>query len=449
MSSLRWPLVAALCTAAIGCNSPDSTGPSPLISTTFAIAPASQWSGGSVTVVSPAFSLFADSSFSVFVEDAAVGHRRLSDSAIVLTLPSLPSGRATIRVASGPDTVVAGSVAVAGFAGVTATDAVVGNLYSMLDPVAGSALGTVVLPSGASALASVDLLSGRVSVFLGPAGAFSYYGPAPDFRKGEVTFQKLGAPSGAVTWRIGPSGADSIGAAPYWYGRFAAQIGDSAWLLTDNHWGYAMGPGGQQSPTISLESTWGFVYSPQRDLVTPLMNASGGAPIFDGATGTIPLTVPSMKRVTAAAFSPDERTVFLGGAPTSGGRWLLESVDLASGDPVAFDTTFAADTAGPIGMAMDPAGGQLVVAVNAGAAGRVQLRVYDASTLALLATLDPPADAPACGGCWIAPTVVDMPTRRAYVLIGGDSFSDRHPRIYSFDMLPPPGAGTTAPAGRR
>lgn len=87
-------------------------------------------------------------------------------------------------------------------------------------------------------------------------------------------------------------------------------------------------------------------------------------------------------------------------------------------------------------MAVDPAGNQLFAAVNAGAAGRVQLRVYDQSTLALITTIDPPPDAPVCGGCWIAPMVVLNRTRRAYILVGGVGYTALKPQIYVFDVLP-------------
>ena len=434
--------LSGLAMVAAACTTSDGTGPSPIVRTPVTITPADQWSGGTIQLHSAAFQNVPDSGFTVFAGTTVLVHHRDSDSTASVILPAAPSGPLEIRISSGGDTVSVGSVNVVGYAGIRVASEQINDGFNTWDRGSPAVLGIAYLgPDTGSglppqAVATLDLKSGQVTKYAETASnGLSDYGAAPSFHTDEVTIA-----NGATTtvWRLG-STAESLGVVLIPDTRYLVRFADSTWFWTDNHHGYGANTvTGHNSPMVGLESSWGWVFSPDRTMVIPLVDATdSGAVVLSAATGAVLRDVPSVSSVTAAAFSPDGAHVFVGGQPRTGGP-LLTAVDRATGTVIGVDSSFAAADAGPIGMAVDSAGGRLFVAVNAGSAGHVELRVYDASTLALIATLDPPTEAPTCGACWIAPTVFSSSEHRVYVvpqLI--HPLADMTPTpIYMFDVLP-------------
>lgn len=405
----------------------------------FSISPATQWSGGAITVRSHYFvNLSPLPVVTVGAETLAV--TRQNDSTLVTTIPRGPSGPVTLSLARGARRDSLAVVQRVGFREKrTLNPGLMGELLPLDSAghpwVVGNT--TTALPQYAP-LGRIDLVTGAGQEFTSVRGPSTVsYGLSPS-----VTPATAVARDTADTLRMynlltsppQPIGGPLFGGQTG-YVRHLAQLGAGLWLFTQSHWSFTRGETDTvpNRVMVQTESPWSVFISPRGDRTTMTVNVvTGGVPVFDNATGDTAFSLP-LKGTEGIAFSPDGATLYVVGgyyyAPdtliavdATTGAMLLPKVHLPGGY-IAFSLTYAA-----IG------GGRLLVA--AANTTTLALLVYDAHTLHLLGVLPSPDNCgqfPMTGDCWYGAVLADGNRQVAYLAIPGNPTP-----IWTFDLLSAP-----------
>lgn len=425
---------------AVGCNSPDATGPSPIATNDFTLSPLQQWAGGPVQVRSAAFAHLIDGQYHILAGTDTLAVARVDDSTVSVTPPDAGSRTVALTITGSGAMAPLGSVEFFGFGGVSAPDAAFGGDYEAWPAGTIGATGVLgwVNDSGtgySGSIATLDLRTGHVTTYPG-LGYHGSYGPAPSYLPDVVTTSLDASPVAAVRLSNTQDTLRSI-AIPG-VPRTDYLIGPFVEFHTESHSAYARtsADSGRTwhtvKDTLYLNSTWQLVLSPTKRSATVINGWSdSGGVVLDATSGLTRYRLTRMREVDAAAFSADGTVLYVAGSSRGPGvAQALEALDATTGAALHVDSLLGGTA---ISAVIDPAGPQLFVAVDR-PDGTLALDVYDATTLQRTATLHSPATGYDLSQ--FTQSGVSMADRAVYVARSGG-------RIARFDVLPR--TGTPAP----
>jgi hypothetical protein len=428
-ASTRAALIATLLAA--GCS--DSVHP-PLPS--FTIAPANQWSGGTITIRS---SYFANRAVTPVIVAAAetLALSPIDDSTARTQLPQGPSEPVAFLLARGKARDSLGTVNRVGFsARRTIQPALYGELLatdSAGDPrvFGGTFTGTF----NREPIVRLNVVAGQSRILTLRQPSNTQYGMAPSVIPGAFTVRDATDSLRLASLLVAtPVIVDSMHWAGTGFTRHVSLLQAGSWLMTTSHWSFVRFDTGGTTPNVLTESPWAVYMSPRGDRTTLATAVSGttgnGVPVFDNGTGAVAYVLPLLTTETAA-FSPDGATLYAaGGYFTSD---TLVAVNAATGqllrEKVRLPAGFNA-----MGMAYRQAGdGQLLV--GATDSTRLVLLVYRASTLELLGVLPTLDGCPLmqAGPCFSGVVSVDEAHNAAYIVT-----PESPTTIWKFDLLSGP-----------
>lgn len=414
---LAWSILLA------GCNDPPSGLGDPA---EFRSSPSRQWSGGILEITSPYFS-GSDSIPAVMVGSDTARALRISDSTVMLTLPSLPSGTYPLSVVTSTGTLDAGRVEIVGFARALEVAPVYGVPYKAFQ-VYGRPL---VLGGDADlTLRSLDPSSGRITDYHGYSLP-SEYGPSPSFRGRDVVVLR-DSNRVAGEYRMSASGPqllDTVGSGfPQQFTRHLVPLRDDAYLLTGSHQTSLYRAG--QSAWFTTESVWGVFFSPNsRQMVLGSSVGLPGAQVFSPALADTVFTLP-LQSVYGVAWPLDGARIFVSG----GHQWDVHNhlmvLDAVSGRVLAEDSVPAgAAEYWSIDVSRD--GSHLFVLTQEDST--TSIGVFDGTSLSRLGTLSiPPSEKEHCS-CydWNGLLVLDEANRKIYLVMP----TGYQTSVYTFDLL--------------
>ncbi|MGB7213266.1 MAG: hypothetical protein WBC97_11655 [Gemmatimonadales bacterium] len=421
----------------VGCNDPDSTGPSPILVSDFVMSPTVQWSGGVVQVRSSAFSHLTTAQFTLLAGTESLVVTRLDDSTVSVTPSDAGTRTVSFRAVAGTDTVSIGSVQFFGFTGMSTLPTPIYSEYSpwpVLDPT--GVLGST--PAGNVAVA--DLPSGTVTSYGLRYSGFDAVGPS--YRAGVVTVPGATITDSSGLWQLGPN-STRLGALPFNSQRYQWEIGPHTWLE-----GFSesikplitLDSGATWQLGVPTQSTYGVTnitrvaYSPRADRVaiTGIFPDDSGAVVIDPATGAWAYHVSGIYEVYDAVFSADGSVLYLAAALTGHIGWSrLFSVDAITG--AVLHVAPMPDSATALAVAVDPGTGQVAALFGDSYIGSTTLgiAVFDPTSLAQTATLRVPAGpAQTCpANCYPTALIISNRDRAAFALLAQD-------KVVRFDLLP-------------
>jgi hypothetical protein len=409
-----------------GCNDPSS---GPLDIPEFRVSPGVTWSGGTATITS---TYFVDRAIPVItVDTVTLVVTRLDDSTVSTVLPSFPSGTYPVLL-NDPD--LPGPIGFVELVGFNARQDVSPGINGML-VAARAPQGPVVLgnvPAG-----HVGMLNPVTGIFTEFPGLWapsvtSGYNVAPSYQGADVF--TLRDTSGVVgEWRLWPAPVmlDTVGSG--FKGQFTRHIvpfRSDIYLQTGSHTSTTFSPGGNRM--FTTESVWANFISVAADRAVAGSNVGQpGIQVFDMASGDTAFTLP-IRSSFGAAFSADGSLLFASGGEPPDLKHLLR-VDAAAGNVLARDSAPAGVL--KYSVALSSSGNRLYVAGEAN--GRPRVLVYDAVTLALVASLSvPDGESFDCAlTCWEGAISLDEPFGKLYYTVPSD-LPDVPTRVYGFDVLP-------------
>jgi len=427
-------LRALVVASVVGAACSDSTEPS---LPAFSVTPASQWSGGVVTIRSSYFT--TRSQAPVIVADGdTLALTPVDDSTVTTTLPRGFSGPVIFSIARGTRTDNLGTVQRVGYREtrllmpslmgelmvLDSSDhpVVLGNITTARPQYA--VVGRIDLVTGAGQ--SLDALHGTSTV---------QYGLSPSVAPGTIVARDTGDTLRIYNMLVSPP--QSISKTKLFgtgYVRHLAQLSTGLWLYTQSHWTYTQPDSGPLRAQVQTESPWSLFVSPRGDRTTMTVNVvTGGIPVFDNATGDTAFSLP-LQGTEAITFSPDGAVLYAVGGyyyqpdtivmvDAATGASLHPKVTLPDGF-IAFSATYS--TLG---------GGSLLIGVAD--TSTLALLVYDATTLALRGVLPTPNDCSAnpmaTSTCWYGTVAADDTRHLAYLVIPGDPTP-----VWSFDLVGTP-----------
>lgn len=375
-----------------GCNNPDATGPSPIATSDFQLAPLQQWAGGSVYVHSPAFKYLTDGQYQILAAGDTLAITRINDSTVAVAPPDLGTRTVGISITGQNTAALLGSVQFFGFAGTREPDADFRGDYEAWP--AGTIGATGVLgwinDSGtgySGTVATLDLRTGHVTTYPG-LGYHGSYGPDPTYLTDVITTTIGGSPF--VDVHLSDT-HDTLTAAIPGSARTEYLIGPFVEFHTANQSAYARTSTDSGKTwhtvkdTVDLGSTWQLVLAPTKESATVLNGWSdSGGVVLDATLGLTRYRLTRMREVDAAAFSADGTVLYVAGSSIGPGiAQSLEAIDAATGTALHVDSLLGGTAVSAV---IDPAGPQLFVAVDR-PDGTLALNVYDATTLQRIATL--------------------------------------------------------------
>jgi len=400
----------------------------------YTLAPATQWSGGSVTIRSGFFR--GRTSLPAVIAGAdTVLLRRIDDSTVAFTLPIGPSGSTHLLLATGHGPEAIGAVGRVGQA--SRVD---------ISPVPQVALvaathGTGPVYIGAQynqsvnefEVVEVDPVSGTSVLHSGLYTPNGYYGAGISYRADRFLLED--ATDSLKVWQLWP-GPQPVAVAPFGQGtpvRLAAQLTDSTWLVSYNHWTDTYGP--VPVSHLPAEDPWTLFYSPRGDrlAMSNVATSLPGSPVFDTRTGDTAFTITGVRAVQWADFGADGSTLYVLGAyyyqvPLGDSIYVL---DATSGQrvraPVAMPDSFTALT-----MARDPV--QDLLFVQGYRTCGPSILVYQASSFAQVGELKGEGSVEDCfNASWSGMMTVDRVRQKLYLLwVGGQGPAP----LWTFDLMP-------------
>jgi hypothetical protein len=424
---MRFPLRPVLVLGVLGCNNATDPGQPPV----FAVTPAAQWSGGTITVRSEFF-VGRTTLPPVTIGNDTLSLLRVDDTTVTTVLPLGPSGSLTVMLQRQAGAQAIGTVARVGFReSVPLPQPIIGELYKQT--IAGNPTVFGLLPAvtnWAGEIASVNLAAGTGRTYGGLLGPSDfYYGMSPTGTPGQFVVRT--AALEVETWNLEPlpSRLDSTPFVPSQFVRQVAPLAPHIWLQTSHHYTWTFIdtlPYPNRPVDLPIESPWDIYISPRGDRTTVSVNAVriAGVPVFDNATGDTAFTLP-LRGVYGAAFSDDGAVLFASGGYVNPSR--IVAVDADDGTLLA-QTTLPQDMIA-FDLAADQSSGLLFAAAYDSTFHG--LLVFDATTLTMLGKL------PAPDHCSVLPNVcqgtgivaVDPLRRRAYLVNSAPQPS------WTFDLL--------------
>lgn len=406
-----------------------------------AVAPATQWSGGQVTLRSSYF-VGRNPLPPILASGDPLPAVRMDDSTVSVSLPRGATGPVALFIAHDGRVDSVASVQRIGFREKRQlTPALAGTLLTADSADHPMVLGNV---DGDNYLAEpvgrIDLVSGVGLVFSGIVGPSEYYyGLSPSTPAG--TYAVRDSTDSIRLARLLVSPPAIVGTAPCWQPgpvRQVSRLSPGMWLYTDHHSSviYAEADGCSQPRfEFQMESPWGVFLSPRGDRTALAVYYvfQGYVPVFDNVAGDTAFTLP-LQGTLGIAFSPDGARLF-----AVGGLWRSDSlvvVDATAGKllapqvglPEYFSSfSLAYSTTG---------GGRLLAAVaDLSVPSVLALLVYDATTLKLEGVLTTPDDcgaSPRNGPCFNNGVVaVDDVRHVAHIVIPGSPAA----LVFTFDLL--------------
>jgi hypothetical protein len=403
----------------------------------FSVTPATQWSGGTLTIRSQYFVDYSGTLIIVAGSDTLALLSLTNDSTLVAQLAPGPSGPVTLTLVRGTRRDSLATIERVGFSGKrTVTPALYGELLatdSVGTPfvLGGSFTGT----ANREPIVRLRVVPGTSQVLTLRQPSNTQYGLAPSIVPGAFTVRDGTDSIRLATLLVdAPTLVDSMHGFGSGFTRQVSELKDNLWLVTGSHESFTRPDSAVGAPTfVNTESPWAVFMSPRGDrttLATVVQIADGGVPVWDNATGTVAYRLPLFS-TEAAAFSTNGNTLYVVGALEYGSDTLI-AVNATTGALLQPKLKLPNGMHG-MGVAYRDGvgGGQLLV--GAATASSLALLMYRASTLELLGIL--PTD-DACpdmqvGPCFAGVVSVDDLHDRAYIVIPGNPTP-----IWSFDLLP-------------
>ena len=421
------PLVLAAMVG-LACNDPSS---GPLNVPEFQVSPGVTWSGGTVTITS---AFFIDRSIPVIrVDTLQLAVSRVDDSTVLATLPPLPSGTYPVFVS---DDDLPGPIAEVELVGFRErrdiSQEFLGTLITRQAPQGPVVIGTL---GGGSHIGMLDLTSGLVTQFLdlqAPSGS-GLYSVAPSYR-GDNVFVLRDTAGIVGEWQLWPAPAflDTVGSGfQNIFTRHVVTFGPDVYVVTGSHLSTSYSPAGNRF--FTTESVWDNFLSPQGDRAVLASNVGmPGIQVFDMATGDTAYTLPVHSSV-GVAFTADGSLLFATGGEYYNHNNLMR-LDASTGAVLERDSVL--DGSYQYKMALSQSESRLYVAAERDSFPH--LRVYDATTLALIADLVVPTDERinCWSTCWEGVVSLDEATGTVFYTVPSTFFPGVPARVYVFDILP-------------
>lgn len=421
----RLTLVGMALFVVLGCGEdpPSGATPPPEID----LDTQAQWSGGTVTAQSAAFRNLTRLPV-IMVDAETLQVSRVDDYKLLVRLPQRPSGDVALVLHEGRLRDTLGVVRLYGFSsqkwftpGFDYSVLAVGSRNGEPVVLGNGYTGGVVVFSPRTGIAS------RITGVRAPSG---YYGIGYTHLSNRFVLRDSAGTLGI--WELWPQpvrvGSWPVGS----YNRHHAQLGPSVFLTGYSHQTYVTdttSPARGYGP-FDIEDSWMAALSPRGDRAVLASVASNeGVPVFNSLTGDTAYTLPSVRILTWAAFSPDGAVLHLAGRGVPDDS--LRNVDATTGAQLASGLLLGAVAT----MTADPDGRFLYLALWADCGPSVA--VYDARTLVLVGELPAPGPFPGItgSGCfnvsWEGQIVADRTQGKLWVVWNGEPAP-----YFEFDLLP-------------
>ena len=397
----------------------------------FAITPARQWSGGTITVRSTYFRGRGSLPLVVAGADTTSLHR-IDDSTVAFTLPIGPSGAVDLALANGHGTDELGVVDRVGRAG--RSDLTPAPQVGLVATVQGGNPVFLGAHSGQTGydVVEVDPVTATSRLHAGLRTPGGYYGVGITYRPDRFLLRD--STDTLKVWQLWPT-PQPITVPPLFrtgHLRLGAQMTDSTWLFNQSHWTNTSGP--VSLTFLPTEDAWNLFVSPRGDRVAMALVATtlAGAPIFDTRSGDTAFTAAGIKAVQWAEFSGDGGTLYLLGAahyqtPLADSIYIL---DATTGQRLG--ASDLPDSLTALTLARDPGRDLLFVQGYRSCGPRVL--VYQASTLTLLGEMAGGGTITSCNNyTWSGVMAVDRVRQKLYLLWVGNT---EPAPLWTFDLLP-------------
>lgn len=394
-------LTAALLLAALGCTSPSTTG-----GDGYALVLGHPWPGATATVSGPGLADVASSAV-LLLDEVTLPLERSGATTMQAVVPEEVHGFPVATLRIDDEEHALGTVRIAGFVGSRRYTAGAAAFTSEAYPVPW--LGEPVVVGGVGfGLGTVNLATGAVGYLAGVLREETQRGPGVTSQPGVLV---LNGGEGYRRWTIGPAGPALVAEHPELQGpsRDLVRLGPDAWLRgTETEIQVierVFGSGTWVTNGIPSTPTAGNYLSPSGlhgMLGAVIRDGAGeweGVPVFDAPSGHLAYTIP-IKTVPRVGFSATGDRIILASFPASeplnatAGGPRLSVVDAASGF-IILDTVLGGWA---FDVVHDPVHDWLLVGIGLSTGGvfRPALAVLDPATLAPIAVLTSPAEAPSC-----------------------------------------------------
>jgi hypothetical protein len=414
------------------CNDP----PTGLPPGTPSLTPTRQWSGGTVQVQGELFAS-GPRNFTISARDSTLDWDRVDDSTIVITLPDMASDTLTLTYHSSQGQLDLGTIEVAGFRGVIATDL---PIYAPIDrwgPFGQEIIGIVPTDSSPFGfqVAVLDPVSGQVTIDL--RLTTDNHLPGMSYRPGVVliplsgiteVWQLHSVPTVIDTLTFATTRPYELNPSTFVRGEPFTDPSTSGFLTTSDNgvtWTFDFR---NFRPPLHL------YFSPSGDRAAAgVLPSAGlndpGIPVFDLATGDTAYTITAIYSLGAAEFSPDGSLLYMtGSAPGFRTDSSVVIIANAGDGTIVRHATFPTQA---LGLTLDVVGGRLLIPTES-ASCQLHLFVLDAVTLAVEADLLVPSRLNLCYNDFEAPVVLSRPGPPVARVVR--PLGTEHPRIFSFDL---------------
>jgi hypothetical protein len=427
--------VRALAVASIvgaGCSDP-AEPPLPA----FSVGPATQWSGGTITIRSSYFANRAQAPIIVVGADT-LAVSLIDDSTASTVLPRGASGPVLFELARGNARDSLGTVQRMGHRGTRQLYPGLSGELLVIDsadhPILFGSSSTTLIQY--APLGRVDLVTGAMTTLRSVHSTSTViYGLSPSVAPGTIVARDTADTLRIYDMRVSPPQPLSRTLFASGYVRHLTLLKDSLWLYTQSHWTYthAVGDTTPFRAQVQTESPWSLFVSPRGDRTTMTVNVGiGGVPVFDNATGETAYTLP-LAGTEAIAFTPDGSVLYAVGGyyfkpdtivavNAATGLSLHPKVTLPEGF-IAFSAAYSTRAGG-------------VLLIGGANTTTLALLVYDATTLELRGVLPTPDSCgsdPMVGNCWYGVVATDDGRSLAYLAIPGSPTP-----VWSFDLVSTP-----------
>lgn len=429
-AALRALVVALGVVASTSCK--DSTEPT---LPEFVVTPATQWSGGTLTIQSHYFVEHAEVPAIVAGSDTLQYVALVNDSTLTALLAPGPDGPVTLLLARGSQRDSLATIDRVGFTGKrTVTPALGGELLATDSAGVPFVLGgSLANPNGdREPIVRLRVIPGTSQTLALREPSNIQYGMAPSITPGAFTVRDATDSIRLATLLVDvPAIIDSMHGWGTGFTRQVSLLKAGAWLRTQSHLSYVSYDTGGTTANVPTESPWAVYMSPtgNRTTLATTVASGTGVPVWDNATGSVAYNLP-VPFTEAAAFTTNGNTLYVVGGQQIAADTVI-AVNATTGTVVVRKALPNGLLAMGVAYRDGVGGGQLLV--GAATASSLVLLVYRASTLDLLGIL--PTD-DACpdlqaGPCFSGVVSIDDLHDRAFIVIPGNPTP-----IWSFDLLP-------------
>ncbi len=402
--------------ALVACG--DSTSPA---RATYALTPATQWSGGSVQVSSASFANQATPVFSAEGKTLAV--TRLTNLSLSVRLPATVTGPVTIfREGGGHDSV--GTVDLVGLRNARMVPGSMGY-----DPVVPAGITPLVFiaeetVNGPVGLTVLDPATDQVTSVSGVGPVQTGFGVLPSYQTNRFVLRD--SSDQMSVWQLFPAKVfQSLAAVQSTAVRNITQLSDTLWLTLMGNAYQLTTPAGTQGPFYGIGDPLRAVFSPAGDRLALVVNSAPGGqvPVLAPEAGDTAFTVPLVS-AHGAAFSPHADRLYVSSRTAGNLPDSLVAVTASAGQRLTAMTLPAGYSGWSL--AVDPLTDRLYQVADS--SGTLALLVFNGVTLKLEGQL-------VCGQCgnanfWSAGLAVDAAAGRIHVAYPGSPIP-----VITFDRL--------------